>query len=1215
MGSNPIAHTNLIGDVIGFFESSALSGTKARQNFPVALLNRQSCALCPLNTADIISPKMAPSGPKNAKVLILGEAPGCISGDSLIEVAYRDKSKYPDGIPIKDLVGKSGFKVYSFDTKNQKLVLGEVERVWKTGRKKVYKVSYEWVFPFGNDRIVLTDFVIVTANHPFLLKHRIKHDPFLGRGDFGQYLSIEQGLSIGHSLQPFHRNFTAKGYSMVGVAAKAMFREGRFLLSKKIGRDVSKNEECHHKNHIKLDDTFDNLILTTKAEHAQIHYAERGNPMDFEWVRHKHAAAMQDDNYKMGQSERRRKFLSNEDNYKKLIEAIESSNEARSETVRKKYNDPKFFARYLRGRMKYFGWSQAEVRRRFTARFPEAFLPRVRLDNHIITKIEYAGVSDVYDMEVKKYHNFSLHGIFVHNSEEDKDGEPFVGRTGRFLRSYIPREWRGKVRMSNVIHCWPGIGNPDPTSVQVECCRPRNWKDIEETAPKAILGLGGFALQWAAGEGRITLWRGRRLPIKVGNHSCWFFPMEHPSYIMRKLEEPGFHHEDQVFGFDIRNAFAEIPYLPEAIVHTKEQAQSNLILIKGDEPGALAKLEKFLLKAAQAPQSGVDYETTVPARPYYPEAKILSAGVSAGKMAMGFAWDHPQAGWSAKDKKRLREIWIQFLRTAKRKCVHGLSFEQEWTGVVFGIDLLQETRETWEDTLSQAFTIDSRSGGEKGDDGQARKVKNGPLSLGWLTTQHFGLNIKKFSGVKTTNLINEPIEPVLRYNAVDARYHEQLFLAQEIILKQKGLQEQYNNLLQRVPTTVLTKIKGVPINQAITKKLNDEYSEELLDIEAEIHASEDVQWFEKKYKEPFTVSKNQQIMKLYASMGTPLDNADEKALKEVDNLLSEQIISWRKVFKRRNYVLAYMLGKGLWPDGLIHPDYSTAYVGTTRSSAFDPNIQNAIKRDEVGKRVRRQIEAPPGHVIVSVDQGQIQWRNIGMESRDKYLCQGLWDYPDYDVHMEWAERLAHAYPRIIGGKENIKDKDIMKKFRGDVKNQWVFPWCFNARRESREGYLGVPEGTFIQEDRMMEKLFSGVAQWKETIYEFYKDNGYTTGLTGFRRPAPLSPNEICNSPIQSDEAIVLFDGFNRLSKRNDPHYQANMEIHDDLEFILPLDGLYDYVKVIVSDMLQCSFDWICTPLSVEVAIGKHWYHMEEVHKIRSDRWFGQPFRQFRFGDK
>ncbi len=789
------------------------------------------------------------------------------------------------------------------------------------------------------------------------------------------------------------------------------------------------------------------------------------------------------------------------------------------------------------------------------------------------------------------------------DESSDKTGEPIAGRSMRFLRSYIPREWKDKVRLSNVIHCFPG--DTDPTDVQVQCCKPRNWKDIEETAPKAIFGLGGFALQWATGEGRITLWRGRRLPVQIGKHVCWFFPMEHPSYILRKLGEPGFHHEDQVFGFDIRNAFAEVPYLPDAVVHTKEQAQANLILIKGDEPGALAKLERFLLKAAQASQTGVDYETTVPARPYYPEAKILSAAVSAGKESMAFGWDHPQAGWSVKDKKRLTELWVQFIRTAKHKCVHGLSFEQEWTGVKFGVDLLHETRDTWEDTQSQAAVIDARTGGDKS--------KNGPHSLGWLTLERFGLNIKKFSGVSVTNLENEPLEAVLRYNAVDGRYHEWLFVAQREILKRKKMQEQYDNMLRRVPTTVLTKIKGVPVNQNVTQDLYDEYTDELQTIEAEIRAIEDVEWFEKKTNEKFSPSKNQQILKIYATMGTPLDSTDETSLKQVDDFLSHRLIAWRKVSKRLNYVTGYMPGKGLWPDGLLHPDYSTSFAQTGRSSSFDPNIQNVIKHDEVGKRVRRQIEAPPGHVIVSVDQGQIQWRNIGMESKDKYLCKGLWE--DYDVHMEWAERLAHAYPERIGGRQNIKDKAIMKVFRNDVKNQWVFPWCFNARRESREGYLSVPPDTFIKEDRLMEKLFSGVAEWKENLNQFYADNGYTTGLCGLRRPAPLSPNDICNSPIQGDEAIVVFDGYNRLSERGDPLLQANMEIHDDLEFILPLDGLYDYVKTIVTDMLQCSFEWINVPLMVEVAIGKNWLHMEEIYKFRSDKFLGQPYTKFRFGDK
>ena len=58
-------------------------------------------------------------------------------------------------------------------------------------------------------------------------------------------------------------------------------------------------------------------------------------------------------------------------------------------------------------------------------------------------------------------------------------------------------------------------------------------------------------------------------------------------------------------------------------------------------------------------------------------------------------------------------------------------------------------------------------------------------------------------------------------------------------------------------------------------------------------------------------------------------------------------------------------------------------------------------------------------------------------SKDKVLVKALWE--DYDLHMEWAIKTAHLYPEIIGGKQFIKDKEVMKKFRSLIKNKLTFP--------------------------------------------------------------------------------------------------------------------------------------------------------------------------------
>ena len=124
-------------------------------------------------------------------------------------------------------------------------------------------------------------------------------------------------------------------------------------------------------------------------------------------------------------------------------------------------------------------------------------------------------------------------------ADEDKSGEQFVGKAGKTLRSRIPEEWEDHLRWNNCVRTRPrsGDANRPPTPVEIECCRPSVVRDIEASKPRAIFGFGNVPLEWSTGQAGITKWRGRRFPLKVGKHTCWYYPMFHPSYVNRKQDD------------------------------------------------------------------------------------------------------------------------------------------------------------------------------------------------------------------------------------------------------------------------------------------------------------------------------------------------------------------------------------------------------------------------------------------------------------------------------------------------------------------------------------------------------------------------------------------------------------------------------------------------------------------------------------------------------
>jgi DNA polymerase len=76
-------------------------------------------------------------------------------------------------------------------------------------------------------------------------------------------------------------------------------------------------------------------------------------------------------------------------------------------------------------------------------------------------------------------------------AEEDKQGEPFVGRAGQLLNDILKaiNFTRQEVYIANVVKCRPP-GNRTPLPEEMESCMPYLSKQIDLIKPKLILCLG-----------------------------------------------------------------------------------------------------------------------------------------------------------------------------------------------------------------------------------------------------------------------------------------------------------------------------------------------------------------------------------------------------------------------------------------------------------------------------------------------------------------------------------------------------------------------------------------------------------------------------------------------------------------------------------------------------------------------------------------------------
>jgi DNA polymerase len=117
-------------------------------------------------------------------------------------------------------------------------------------------------------------------------------------------------------------------------------------------------------------------------------------------------------------------------------------------------------------------------------------------------------------------------------AQEDLQGEPFVGRSGRLLDRLVLEEMgltRDGFYVANVVKCRPP-GNRDPQPDEIEACRPWLEAQIELIDPRVVVTLGNFASKLLLGttEG-ITRLRGRAYPF--GGKTL--VPTFHPAAALR----------------------------------------------------------------------------------------------------------------------------------------------------------------------------------------------------------------------------------------------------------------------------------------------------------------------------------------------------------------------------------------------------------------------------------------------------------------------------------------------------------------------------------------------------------------------------------------------------------------------------------------------------------------------------------------------------------
>lgn len=118
-------------------------------------------------------------------------------------------------------------------------------------------------------------------------------------------------------------------------------------------------------------------------------------------------------------------------------------------------------------------------------------------------------------------------------AEEDRRGEPFVGRAGKLLDEMLRalQLSRETVFIANMLKCRPP-NNRDPSKEEAASCRGYLNRQIELISPKIILAVGRIAAQHLL-ETDAPLGRLRGQKHALGDRQIPVIVTYHPAYLLR----------------------------------------------------------------------------------------------------------------------------------------------------------------------------------------------------------------------------------------------------------------------------------------------------------------------------------------------------------------------------------------------------------------------------------------------------------------------------------------------------------------------------------------------------------------------------------------------------------------------------------------------------------------------------------------------------------
>ena len=731
-------------------------------------------------------------------------------------------------------------------------------------------------------------------------------------------------------------------------------------------------------------------------------------------------------------------------------------------------------------------------------------------------------------------------------AEEEKKGEPFVGKAGKILRSVLGYLELGSddVYMTNLVMCRPPE-NRDPSKEEINNCRERLESEIKEVSPTVIVTLGKIPGESILG-GKLKTHRGRVIDMEEYKGIMTY----HPAAVL-------YGKGDTLFPYildDIRKAknivygnyqeIAENSDTSAFIVDTVDKMETLLERLKSLEDGTIVSF---------------DWETTG-----------LSHLWDCG-FCFGLSWKEQTGVAVSMDLVRLYSENInEQLKRFKLVGYNSLLFDGKWNEK-YGL-----CSDTFLDAQLYHALMDERP--------QARSLTN--LAHQYLAAPDYEGEMLAEYGTDKKKFIEEvPPEVIYEYCARDVDWTLRLsnfFLG--------NTSTEYMEVFLNHIKPAATAFADIMENGFWIDR--DKLSEISLELNETLRYHED-RMKQISGKEDFNPRSPQQIGRyLWDELNLEQPDLYNRDDRSVDKPTVAALIEaypdvpfLRELYDYRENFTLYSryvrdLPEYVDPDGRVRCDYHFDRTETGRLSTSNPSIHQIPRESSI----RSIFSTPPNYSLIQADYEQIEMRMAAYIAQDDNLAEMLSNGRDF--HSLMASR-AYRIPY-----EEVTD-DLRQAAKGVS-----FGLLYLMSDKGLVAQTGLPRDEAVNFVKEYKDSMPKVQSWMEDIKAQIRNKQYIVSPFGrYRRfPLLLDSNinglfrEGVNFPIQSGASDLTLTSVVRVHnylKNYYPEAKVVAMVHDSLIAEAP-----DYIAQEVADEIKQIMESpsLETNVSfpVEIKIGRRW---------------------------